>query len=246
MNNIQEFRKRLVDTNHPTSYSTYDDAIESGTHVRKSSSDELDEEEKSLLINQIIHNANGDQTMSESKEGLKVGYLYCFNPCKKLPHLCLKPKMNNEIKSPSINRAKDNNDEKNYINESSNSSSNNLTYYVRRKSILLVLAKHGAYRKIVTGSYEGWIILSENYYSDEDLFQPRKFYYRYEDWQGNNVFFFNGMLMLGCDANFFLMTFITLVSLTISCYFTMQDVYENMTGRDTTIQVKKVTCFIIH
>ena len=58
----------------------------------------------------------------------------------------------------------------------------------------------------------------------ESLLKRRSTYIRYEEWKGNNNFFFDGALMFGADGKFFITTqFIILVPSTLFMVFVVPD-----------------------
>lgn len=125
---------------------------------------------------------------AEEEEGQRVTQLYKFIPIQRVPML----KMFSQRRETSPLRA-----------------------VVRKQCLIIVEIKVEGWWYIVAQGFEGWIKVNE---SESDLFLIRKpTYKRYEEWKGNNNFIFDGMIMFGSDARFFIFT--NILILLPSCLF---------------------------
>lgn len=122
------------------------------------------------------------------KNAFKIGQLYQFHPVNNLSKLMI-------FRSPEADCRS--------------------AFVIRRKSILIVLAKERHYYKVACSGCEGWINLSEPLLADNNIFAPIDSYRAYEDWRGNNYFFFQGYVMLGSHAAFFLAAIIYITTFAI-------------------------------
>lgn len=76
---------------------------------------------------------------------------------------------------------------------------------IKRKAIVVVLERRGTWRSVFCSGFQGWINISDDQ-AKSQIFMRAKSVRRYEDWRGNNYFFFNGKAMLGSDGRFFAVT----------------------------------------
>jgi DHHC palmitoyltransferase len=77
---------------------------------------------------------------------------------------------------------------------------------IRRKSILIISESIGDWRYVTVSGFTGWTRIPGEFLFNEKCFQEIDEFRRYEDWRGNNYFFFEGRMMMGSDAKFFAFT----------------------------------------
>lgn len=76
---------------------------------------------------------------------------------------------------------------------------------IKRKAVVVVLERRGTWRSVFCSGFQGWINISDDQ-AQSQIFVRAKSIRRYEDWRGNNYFFFNGKALLGSDGRFFAVT----------------------------------------
>lgn len=126
--------------------------------------------------------------VNENRKPMIVGELYEFTPCRELSYLLL-------YRSPSTN--------------------NRFSWVIRKKAIVMVLKRSGNFTLIAGQGNEGWLFLSENLLNDPKIFCPITNYKKYQDWKGDNYFYFNGRLMLSRDKSVFFLSLFLILSSTI-------------------------------
>lgn len=139
----------------------------------------------------VLNDLRINDPLSTSTKGhLECGTLYVFTPSKLYPQLTL-------------------------YNEKFSSTKK---FLIRKKSIFAVLSSENSWRQITCRGYEGWIKLSDSL-TELNHLERTEGYSNYEDWRGNNHFYFEGRIMLGSDSKCFLMTNIGLLGVSLVFFF---------------------------
>lgn len=74
-----------------------------------------------------------------------------------------------------------------------------ISIVVRRRSLLVVLAKYNDWRFVLCDGYSGWLNYDNSCIENKVVVKIKSFR-RYEEWKGNNYFLLHGKIMLGSDA----------------------------------------------
>jgi len=88
---------------------------------------------------------------------------------------------------------------------------------IKRRAVLVIVKRDGNWRNIYCSGFNGWVQVS-NSHASSNVFERVEQIRRCDDWRGNNYFYWNGSLMLGCDARFFVVTNVLYISFGLLFY----------------------------
>jgi hypothetical protein len=97
---------------------------------------------------------------------------------------------------------------------------------IREKCLIVITQTDENWNYILCREIEGWCQFNRTNETVKEALSRLPEYTRYQEWRGNNVFFFDGQLMFGSDFNFFVFTNIlyTIPSL-LFFLFVLPDIY---------------------
>jgi hypothetical protein len=96
---------------------------------------------------------------------------------------------------------------------------------VRRESVLIVTDQQGDWWDVTCSGYQGWVRVPNAI--EKGVFKTIDQLPRYEDWRGNNYFFFGGRVMLGSDAKLFGISNLLILAPSIPFFWITVPRFEN-------------------